>query len=103
MVLFKRVEIDLDAERKRINKASYNERQRKALLKLVDLFEQGKFQECLTHINNAKAFPYNSRGEYCEREHIGIEIGDVLREMGHENFYTQKELLKQAQEALDKK
>jgi hypothetical protein len=102
MVLFKRVEIDLDKERERIKKASYNQRQRKALIKLVDLFEQGKFQECLNHVNDYKAFPRNRAGEYDEKEHIGIEIGDLLHSMAYHNYYTRDELLNQAKEILDK-
>ena len=103
MTLFKRIEIDLEAERKRINRPNtYNARQKAALHKLVDLFEQGKFQECLYHVNDKKAFPYNHGGEYPEVEHIGMEIGDLLHEMAHSNFYTREELLKQAKETLTK-
>jgi hypothetical protein len=98
MLLFKRIEIDLAAERERIAKTKYTSRQRAALTKLVDLFEEGKWQECIDHVNDDKAFPYNEKGEYPEQEHIGIEIGDVLRELGHEHYYTQAELLRQAKE-----
>lgn len=99
MTLYKRIDIDLAAERARIAKASYNQRQRAALTKLVDLFEQGKWQECLDLVNDGRAFPYNARGEYDEAEHIGIQIGNVLRELGYEVYYTQAELLRQAREA----
>ena len=102
MILFKRVEVDLEGERVRIAKARYNKRQRAALTKLVDLFEQGKFQACLDHINDGKAFPYNERGEYGEREHVGIEIGNTLRDMAHVEYYTQDEMLKQVEAKLAK-
>lgn len=98
MILFKRIEINLEAERARIARVGLNKRQRAALTKVVDLFEQGKFQQCLDHIQDKKAFPYNRRGEYPEQEHVGIEIGDALRDMAHSNYYTQAELMKQALE-----
>ena len=96
MTIFKRIDIDLAAERKRIAKAKYTKRQRAALTKLVDMFEAGQWQGCLDHVNDKKAFPYNEKGEYSEKEHIGIEIGGVLSRLGYENFYTQAELLRQA-------
>jgi hypothetical protein len=102
MKLFKLVEVDLAKERKRIKKAKFNARQRKAITKLVDLFEAGEFQKCLDHINDEKAFPYNEKDEYSEKEHIGIEIGDVLRELGYATYFTQAELLKQTEEYLNK-
>jgi len=105
MILFKRIEVDLDAERKRIDcvyrgKPVYNKRQRKVLHTLVNLFEQGKFQKCLNHINDKKAFPRNPTKEYSEREHIGIEIGNVLRSIGYEVFYTEKQLLEELKDKL---
>lgn len=101
MVLFKRVDIDLEKERARIAKAGFNKRQRKALTTLVDLFEQGKFQECLDHIRDDKNFPRHPVKEYSEREHIGIEIGDALHDMAYSNYYTREEILKQAKDILD--
>jgi hypothetical protein len=95
-ILFKRIEVDLATERKRIHAAHYNKRQRAALLKLIDLFEQGKFQECLNHVRNPKAFPYSKSGEYPEQEHIGIEISHVLVDMGRFNYYTREQLLREA-------
>lgn len=100
LVLFKRIEIDLEKERARIAKAGYDDRQRSALTKLVDLFEQGKWQECLNHVNDDTAFPYNEKGEYPEVEHISMEIGDLLHDMAHYNYYTGDELLQQAEERL---
>ncbi len=99
MILFKRIEIDLAAERKRIAKASFTKAQRAALTKLVDLFEAGRWQECLDHVNDEAAFPYNEKGEYPEQEHIPCAISDVLCQCGYELFYTQADLLKQAREA----
>lgn len=102
MVLFKRIEIDLDKERARIDKPGrYNKRQRKALHKLVSLFEKGEWQKCLDHVTDEKQFPYNKRREYPEIEHVGVEIHDVLAKLSYENFYTQEELLKQAKEKLE--
>jgi hypothetical protein len=100
MRLFKLIEIDTETERKRIAKVKYNKRQKKALLKLLDLFEEAKFQECLNHVH--KAFPYNERGDYSEKDHIGMDIGEVLNDMGHNNYYTKKMLLDEAREILKK-
>ena len=56
MVIFKRIDIDLDQERERIWRVEYTKAQRAALLKLLELFEAGKWQECIDHVNNKKAF-----------------------------------------------
>jgi hypothetical protein len=101
MTLFKRIEIDLEAERARITRTGYTRKQRAALIKLVDLFEEGKFQECLDHINDKKAFPYNKKYEYPEVEHVGIEIGDALRGMADFNYYTRDQLLEEARIKLE--
>lgn len=100
MILFKAIEIDLAKERERIAKARFTKAQRAALTKLVDLFEAGKWQECLDHVNDEAAFPYNAKGEYDEREHIGIEIGNVLRDLSYHSFYTQEQMLEQARAAI---
>ena len=100
MIIFKRIEIDLEKERKRIREVSYSSRQRAALLFLVDLFEQGKWQECLNHVNNKKAFPYNKKEGYPEREHIGVEISHILNDLPFYNYYTREELLNQAKASL---
>ena len=100
MRLFRLIEIDLAAERVRIAKTKFTKSQRAALTKLVDLFEAGKWQECLNHVNDETAFPYNEKGEYPEQEHICGEISDVLSHCGYEIFYTQADLLKQAKEAF---
>lgn len=104
MKIFKLIEISLIQERKRIDRPGvYNKRQRKSLHKLCDLFESGKWQECLDLVNNKKYFPYNERYEYPETEHISIEIGAVLRELGYENFYTKDQLLDESRKHLAKK
>lgn len=103
MVLFKRIEIDIEGERKRVNRPRvYNARQRKALNTLIDLFEKGEFQKCLNHVNSKKAFPYNKTQEYDEKEHIGTEISHILHGVAYDNYYTRDELLKHAKEVLDK-
>ena len=103
LILFKRVEIDLEAERKRINsKERYNKRQRLALNTLVDLIETGDFQACLDFVNDKVNFPYNNQRGYNESEHIGIELSDILHDVAYNNYYTQEELLKQAREKFRK-
>lgn len=108
LVIFKRIECDIESERKRITRndgssACYNKRQQKALLKLLNLFQQGKWQQCVDLIHNKKYFPYNKRREYSETEHIDEHMMKLLRDMAHYNYYTQEELLKQAKEKLNGK
>lgn len=101
MKIFKLIEIDIEKERGRIDKkGTYNKRQRKVLHGLLDLFVIGEWQKCLDFVNNKKNFPYNKDREYPETEHIGIEIGDVLRNLGYENYYTQEQLLEQAKQKI---
>lgn len=103
MKLFKLIEIDMVAERNRINyKGRYNAHQRKALLDLCELFEAGEWQKCLDHVNNKKAFPYNKKGEYPEQEHICTAMGTIIWHLGHTNYFTQEQLLKEAQEKINK-
>ncbi len=103
MILFKRIEIDLDLERTRIATTKFTPRQRAALTKLVDLFEAAQWQACLDHVNDKTAFPYNAKGEYPEQEHIPCAISDVLCQCGYELFYTQADLLKQAKAAVKRR
>jgi hypothetical protein len=100
MILFKLIEIDTDKERQRIARVKFTPRQRKALLELMDLFEQGKWLECVNHVNNKDAFPYNESGEYPETEHIGVAIADILMDVAYHNYYTQEQLLDQARARL---
>ena len=94
----KLIKIDLEKERIRINYKNgvgvyrYNKRQRKVLLKLVDLFDAGDWQACLDWVNDKKNFPYNEKEEYDEKEHIGIEISDILYGVGYDNYYTSEQL-----------
>lgn len=88
MTIFKLVEIDLTAERKRIAEVKFTKRQRDALLKLCDLFERGEWQACLDHVKNKKMFRMATGAGYHEVEHIGIEISYVLQELSRSNFYT---------------
>ncbi len=94
MRLFKMIEIDMDAERKRIKKNGvYNKREQKALLKLCDLFEAGKWDECLKHVNDEKAFPYNDKAEYSEKEHINPKLSDVLFDLKYDKFFTVSQII----------
>ena len=99
MTIFKRIDIDMEAERARVNKV-FKGRQRKALLKLYDAFEAGDFQKCLDLVNDKKEFPYNEKGEYPEVEHIGTEVHRVLSQVASDNFYTQCDLLHQAEQKI---
>lgn len=97
MNIFKLIEIDLISERKRINKKGlFTKKQREALLDLCELFEAGEWQKCLDMVNNEKAFPYNKKGEYPEAEHIGRDMVNVISNLGVYNFYTQEQLLEEA-------
>lgn len=103
MRLFKVIDIDIEAEKKRIADCKgYTVRQRKALMLLMGLFEAGKWQECLDHINNPSAFPYNEKFEYPETEHIGIEVGKVLRMLCFETLFTREQLLIECRETIAK-
>ena len=109
MKLYKLIEIDMEAIRKRTNGGlpKFTKHQRAALNKLYDLFEAGKWQKCLLHVNDKKAFPYNKKGEYPEIEHIPVAIEDVLRHLPHCSFFTQSnlksEVLSEIREHLSKK
>lgn len=99
MKIFKAIEFNIAKEREHIN-SHYNKRERKALLKLCDLFEAGEWQKCLDHVNNPKAFPYNKRGEYPEVEHICIPIADILHCVPCYNFYTKAQLKAEIKEEM---
>lgn len=101
MNIYKLIEIDMVAERARINhKGTYNKRQRKALLTLCDLFEAGEWQKCLDFVNDKKNFPRNERYEYPEQEHISPEMSRVLEALGHTNFWTSKQLVENVRQSL---
>jgi hypothetical protein len=42
------------------------------------------------------------RGEYTEREHINVDMGNVLRDLADANYYTQEQLLEEAKKTLQK-
>lgn len=103
MTIFKRIEIDLEAERKRINRAgTYNNRQKKVLLKLVDLFEKGEWQKCLYFVNDKRNFPDNEERGYSEKEHIGLDVADILHDVAYNNYYTRDEIMDEAREIIKK-
>ena len=92
MIIYKEINIDMEAERKRVDKCKYTKKQKNALIKLYNLFEQGKWKECLIHVNDGKAFPDNKKHEYPEVEHIGIEIVDILMELDRYRFLTEDQI-----------
>ena len=100
MTIFKRIDINLNKERKRINTVDYNKKQKLALLTLVDLFESGDWQACLDFVNNEENFPYNKLGEYPEQEHINVEISRVLHEVAFDNYYTKEQLIREIKEKI---
>ena len=102
MRLFKLIEIDMAKERDRVLRCGFTKRQQAALIKLYDLFEAGDWKACIQHVNDKRAFPRNKKGEYPETEHIGMAVAAVLRELGHENFWTSERLLAEAKEKLAK-
>ena len=101
LIVFKSIEVDIEGERQRIKRV-YNKWQQKALLTLCDLFEAGEWRACLKHVNDKKAFPYNTQGHYDEKEHIGMEISDILCGMKYESFYTGEQILEHAKKRLIK-
>lgn len=93
MTLFKPIEFDMIAERKRITRPKvYNKRQRQALIKLCDLFEAGEWQACFDYIHDEKAFPYDEKEGYSEKEHISVEMSDILADMPFANYYTREQI-----------
>lgn len=102
MTLFKRIEYDMAGERARIAKVKFTKPQRAALVKLCDLFEAGKWQECLNHVNDEKAFPYNEKGEYPEQEHIDPDMANILESLAHYNYYTKDQLINDIADKLRK-
>lgn len=99
MTVFKAIDIDMDAIDKRLEaQICYTSRQKKALQKLYALFRAGEWQACLDHIH--KAFKYDRKEGYHEREHIVEEVGNVLHTVAHYNVYTSEQLLAQAKNEL---
>lgn len=101
MTVFKAIDIDMDAIDKRLEaQICYTTRQKKALQKLYALFRAGEWQACLDHIH--KAFKYDRKEGYHEREHIVEEVGNVLHTVAHYNVYTSEQLLAQARDELQR-
>jgi len=71
MIIWKKLEIDLDEERARI-RSCFNREERSWLLTLVDLFERGFFKECLCMVDEASRV---------RREFINEKIWGVLWDM----------------------
>lgn len=63
------LEIDIEAERKRIKYVEYTREEKLALLKLCDFFEVGMFQEARTYI---------SHWDKEWHEYINVEMWNVL-------------------------
>ena len=77
------VEINLDEERGRVKrltgkKDGYTKAQTRRLLKLYDMFEQGKFKECLEFIHTWGEDPSM---ECSELEFVATEVWNVLWQM----------------------
>lgn len=73
-------EFDVKQERKRINKAFKNRPKiRQRLHKIVDLFIDEKFNECLKEINK---MGYDKKHEISEKEYLPIFVSDALNTMG---------------------
>jgi hypothetical protein len=84
MVLYKVVDLTaaLAEERRRICRPrTYNKRQRKALLTLLDLFEAGEFGKCEEMMADEEVFPYDTVKGYSESEHIAEFVYRTLHEM----------------------
>lgn len=51
MQIYKVINVDIEGERKRIQKVKYSKKEKKALLNTLDLFESGDFQGAIKAIN----------------------------------------------------
>ena len=98
MVIFKRLEIDMDRIREKMRRI-FNKREQKALTKLYDLFEIGDWKACADLINDGKTFPRSRRG-YSEKEHIEPEVWDILMECARHDMYEEKDFLRQTKDFL---
>lgn len=82
------IEIDLKAERDRINTPRmFNKSQRKVLNKIIDLFEVCDFNELVSYIKSSKQLKIF---EYSVMEYISEDICDVLEDV----IYSDKVYLK---------
>jgi len=72
MRIYKVIDINIEKERERVKKVKYEPDERKYLLRIVDLFEQGKFKEAFIFAMSQEAY----------MGFIGLEIWDVLWDFG---------------------
>ena len=81
-------EFDTAAERRRINKV-FRGHQRAHMLKVLELFEAGKFVECARYADKLG----RTRGGYPEVEHVGTGLGRLLvKAVSHETLRKAKQL-----------
>jgi len=69
------IEIDVDAERKRIADCDFEPHQEANLLKLCAMFERGEFAECRTFIGT---WGTDQELECQEAEFVNLEMWDVI-------------------------
>ena len=69
MIIYKEIKIDLDYERKRINKVKYTKGERKVLHAIVDAFEAGDLDKCR---KLSAGF----------EDYVGMDISDILFDTG---------------------
>lgn len=72
-------EFDVDKELKRIN-LCFKGKLKTKLIKIVNLFCEEKFQECLDLINS---LGYDKQNEHSEKEYLGLFISDKMFELGY--------------------
>jgi hypothetical protein len=73
-IIIETYDIDIEEERQRIVKADYTAAQRKRLLKLMNLFEQGKFKEA----HDFTSTWGRTKEEYPEIEHIHNDVWRII-------------------------
>ena len=74
MTIYKEIKIDLEAERRRIEKVKYTKKEREQLHACVDAFEAGELDRCRELTKGIEEF-------------LCIEIGDILFDMQMGAFY----------------
>ncbi len=88
MKLYKLIEINLVEERRHVKKA-FKGSIKQRLLKLIDLFEDGNFTDCIKLIGT---FEYDKKNECSENEYINGAIWNVLTDF-NEGHYFKLEIL----------
>lgn len=74
MIFWKKVEVDLEADRKRIRKCRYTSKERKWLLGINDLIEEGKLIEAL------KLYLKKDRGW---GEYLDVDVFNLLSDVAY--------------------